>query len=179
LTQDNEIIRQIEDVLQGRQPIQASIIRIWMSCPSLEVKGAVAILLRKCSNRITPPMSTDEICTSFETYYRECLIQNPKDGDWVSNRYVTGHELVNWFRTLWKDPAVPRVYLLRLKNMLRELYLSDESLRNVIVDSVLEHLFEMREVADFFGDWKSDPQLNEAFERARDWTRKDPSKLVS
>ena len=175
--EEREVIQQIHREVEGPEPIKGSHIREWVASPSLQVRAAVISALRRYSEQIAPVLSDQEKFAVFENYYRDCLVQDIRDGDYVPNRYVAGYELANWFKTLWNDPFVPREHLSRIKGMLRDLYLANENLRVPIADAVLEHLFEITEVREFFSDWKSDPKLVEGFERAADWTRKDLTKL--
>jgi len=165
----NEIVREIENAVQSSNSIPAPVVRRWMRVPSIEVQSALADLLLEHSHRIEPPLSMDEICSAVQSYYRQCLIQNFKGRGNIPNRHVAGYELVRWFTSLWSDPAVPRGYLVRLKDMLRELYVESGVPINEIVTAVLEHLFEVPDVQEFFADWKSDPKLSEAFVQAKEW----------
>lgn len=53
--------------------------------------------------------------------------------------------------------------------MLRELCTRGKVPRDEIVTAVLEHLFEDLALQEFFADWKSDPDLNAAFDLAKEW----------
>jgi hypothetical protein len=166
--EDRKTIRQIEAAAEGLAPISAPLVRTWLSSPSLPVRTAATDLLAEHSGRIDPPLSMDEICTAVESYYRDCLIQGI-DNDYVPGRGIAGLELVSWFRSLWRDPSVPREYLARLKTMLRELILEKKVPMIDVVNCVVEHLFEVPEVQEFFAEWKSDPSLAEAFALAKEW----------
>ena len=64
-----------------------------------------------------------------------------------------------------------------LKTMLAELYkTSDREKADRLVNAVIEHLFEVPEIAEFFCDWKSDPVLARGFARAMEWVEKSPTK---
>ena len=105
----------------------------------------------------------EEICNAIQAYYRQCLILALQRTDYVPNRHIAGYELVGWFKSLWGDPDVPREYLARLKAMLRDLLMGSRVPQEALVTAVLEHLFEIPEIAQFFADWKSDPLLGSAF----------------
>ncbi|MGO9640437.1 MAG: hypothetical protein ACLP1Y_03905 [Candidatus Acidiferrales bacterium] len=172
---DLKTIREIEALMRSSEPIPASRVKAWMSCPSIDVQGALTTLMLEHSPRIEPPLSWDEICSALQSYYGKCLLQGVRDSDYAPNRHIAGHDLANWFKRLWNDPSVPRVHLLRLKEMLRELYLHNEGLRNAIVTAVVEHLFETPQIQEFFADWKSDPILARAFDLAKEWGDDHPS----
>ena len=117
------------------------------------------------------------MCSTVQEYYKECLVQNLQTSEYAPNRSIAGLELVGWFRSLWRDPAVPRDYLARLKKMLRGLCLEGKVPQDQMVGAVLEHLFETPEIAEFFTDWKSDPRLRETFDLAMTWGRDHPTSI--
>jgi len=164
-----EAIRDIEGVIQSGKTIEASRVRNWMRMPSIEVQSVLTDLLLEHSEKISPPLSMEEICHSVESYYKQCLIRNFKNNDRVPNRHIAGYELVRWFKSLWQDSAVPRLYLERLKGMLRDLYTSGEVPAHELTTAVLEHLFEEQEIQEFFAEWKIDAQLSDAFSLAKEW----------
>jgi hypothetical protein len=167
---DLETIRQIQDAVQGTWNIPASQVRVWLHNPSVEVLGAVTEdIIRRQSRRVDPPLSMEEICSAVQEYYRQCLIQNLQDSDYASNRSIAGLEFVGWFHSLWRDSAVPREYLVRMKTMLRDLCTENRVPQDEIVGAVLEHLFERLEFQEFFADWKCDPLLSRAFAHAKEW----------
>lgn len=113
----------------------------------------------------------EEICSTVQEYYRQCLIQNLQDSEYAPNRSIAGLELVGWFQSLWRDSAVPRDYLVRLKTMLRDVCAQNKVPQDQMVGAVLEHLFETPEIAEFFADWKSDARLSKAFDLAMNWAK--------
>ena len=173
---DDETIREIENSVKGTKQIAASQVRRWLRHPSVEVLGAVTQHIVRQSRRVEPPLSMEEICSTVQEYYRQCLLQNLQNTEYAPNRSIAGLELVGWSQSLWRDSAVPREYLARLKTMLRDLLIQNKVPQDQLVGAVLEHLFETPEIADFFADWKSDARLGTAFESAMDWAKDhDPS----
>jgi hypothetical protein len=169
---DRDTIQQIESAAQGPGMIPASRVKSWLGrAPSVEVLGAIRHHIVRQSRRVEPPLSMEDICSIVQEYYRQCLIQDRQDSDYVQNRSVAGIELVDWFRSLWRDDAVPREYLVRLKAMLFDLCIDPKIPQEAMVGAVIEHLFEMPEVAEFFADWKDDSRLSEAYDRAMDWAK--------
>jgi hypothetical protein len=166
-----KIIHEIETAASGTKRIPAAKVREWSRLESVEVLGAVTVHIMQNTRRVEPPLSMEEICSTVQRYYRECLIQNLQASQYAPNRWIAGHDLVTWFRTLWRDSAVPREYLVRLKTMLRELSVENRIPQDHLIGAVLEHLFETPEIAEFFADWKSEPQLAEAFDRAMEWAK--------
>jgi hypothetical protein len=107
----------------------------------------------------------------MRNYLRRYVLENLQNTEYAPNRSIAGLELVGWFQSLWRDSAVPREYLVRLKTMLRDLLLQNKVPQDQLVGAVLEHLFETPEIADFFADWKSDARLGRAFKSAMDWAK--------
>jgi len=167
--EDLKVIKEIERTNLGSGPIPAALVRNWLAFPSLPVRAVAESLARAQFQRIEPSLSMEEVCDAVEVFYKECLIQGLKDSEYVPNRSIAGYGLVRWFRFLWKDPAVPREYLVRIKTMLRDLFLEKKVPMLDLVNSVLEHLFEFADVQEFFSEWKSDPVLAEAYALAKEW----------
>lgn len=168
---DTKMIREIETAARGIQKISASKVKSWLDNPSVEVLGAVNAQIMRNTRRIEPPLSMEEICSAVQEYYRQCLLQNLQKSQYAPNRSIAGLELVGWFQTLWRDSAVPREYLARLKTMLRQLCVEDKVPPDQMAGAVLEHLFETPQIAEFFGDWRSDSRSSKAFDLAMDWAK--------
>lgn len=140
----------------------------WMRCPDLNARGALYSLITDgaCARLVTPPLEFDDYYPFVVEYLEECIEQNP-DGEWVDSRYIAGHQLVSWIVDFWKNPAVPRAKLAEIKSRLAELYKrGDADVRDGVVNGVLEHLFETRELAKYFKDWEPDPILGRAYRDA-------------
>jgi hypothetical protein len=163
------VIREINEAFQSSEAILLPRVRNWMSSQSLAVRANVVDLITAQAGRIAPPLSTHEIFGFLRDYYRECLIRDDQDSDFVPNRHIAGYDFVRWFKTLWCDPTAPREHIESLKSLLRELYVQALVPQDDIVTAVLEHLFESAEIQDFFADWKSDPELSRAFNLAKEW----------
>jgi hypothetical protein len=55
----------------------------------------------------------------------------------------------------------------------------DAGVRDALLNAVLEHLFENRELADFFKDWLDDPALAEVYRDALLWTTEMPTRQIT
>jgi hypothetical protein len=177
MTQDEtRVINRIQEAIQGPQKVPASEVKNWLRHRSLDVLSVATDLILEHSRKIEPPLTMQEICDAVRDYYRRCL-QEDRESEFVPSFHMAGYELVRWFRKLWGDPDVPREYLGDLKTMLAELYkASDEKKADRLVNAVIEHLFEMPEIAEFFANWKSDAALSTGFARAMEWVEKSPTK---
>ena len=51
------------------------------------------------------------------------------------------------------------------------------TLKRAVVDGTLEHLFEEKELRQFFADWKADSQLKTAYDEAQLWADTQAKKV--
>jgi hypothetical protein len=143
----------------------------WMKDDNLEVRAALyqMIVDRKRGSRVQPPLTFDDYFGFVVPFLVQC-IKEDCEGEWTENRSLSGHSLKNWFVGLWDDEAVPREKLYKLKLLLETLYKEgDTSTRDVVVNSILEHLFERHDMREFFADWAHDSGLAEAHRDALLW----------
>lgn len=155
-------------------PIPREKVLRWMQSDDIEALGAVYALMadQRHHQRVDPPVLLSDSHLFLMRYYERCFLENP-DGRWSSSRYEAGWDVVNWFASLWDDRDVPRELLHELKQWLAKLYKNgDEALRTCLVTATLEHLFERREIAKYFEDWKKDLLLKQAYEDALLWPEK-------
>ena len=149
--------------------VALSDVQKWVRSSDIEILGFTHALLSDRRFRIEPPISLSEYIEFTQRYYERCLKENP-DGDWSDSRYSAGADLVNIFVSLWKDSSVPRPLLAQLKAWLGKLYKQgDAEIRTCIVQATLEHLFEYKDVREFFSDWENDAVLTKAHTEASEW----------
>jgi hypothetical protein len=149
--------------------VPLSDVRQWFKSEDIEVLGFASGLVHDARFRIEPPLTPHEYKTFVMHYYGRCLKEDPK-GEWADSRYSAGSTLVNIFASFWRDSSVPREILKELKTWLGRLYAEgDESIRTCIVNATLEHLFEQKDIREFFSDWKKDPVLTIAHKEACEW----------
>src|SRR5260221_6426555 len=89
------LVRQIEGVgAEFDQPISLDQLRVWMTAPDVESRGAVHAMLAQEQVRscITPPLPWDDYFKFVKDYLFRCLRENP-GSDWASTRYEAGWEL--------------------------------------------------------------------------------------
>lgn len=155
-------------------PIARDLVLRWMQSADIEILGATYALISDVHHlsRIDPPLSLADTHPFMRHYYDRCLREDP-DGEWSDSRYSAGWDLVSWFGSLWKDPAVPRQVLKDFKEWLATLYREgDKDLRECIVTATLEHICEDPNIAKYFADWKLDPELEVAYRKAMLWSEK-------
>lgn len=144
-----------------------------MGVPDLEVRGALysKIANAECAKHVDPPLQFDDYFHFVVPYLEQCIEQNP-DGEWAESRYLAGHALVAWVIDFWNNKEVPREKLADVKRRLGDLYRrGDEGVRDGVLNGVLEHLFENRQLADYFKDWKTDPVLGRPYSDALLWAK--------
>src|ERR1043166_8892179 len=150
------------------ETIDRSLLQEWMRADDLVALGVVYYMLfdGRFNRRIVPPLTLDDYLDFTLPYYGRCFREDP-DLPYASPRYTAGWDLASWFKKLWRDPAVPRDALRRIKSWLAETYKdANDDVRQAIVTATLEHLFEDKGVRQFFGDWKEAPVLGTAYAEA-------------
>jgi len=149
--------------------LQLADITRWSKSDDVEILGFTSAMIHDARFRINPPLMPDEYRAFVMHYYERCLKEDPK-GKWADSRYSAGAALVNIFASLWRDASVSRKVVRELKDWLTRLYLEgDEPLRICLETATLEHLFEQKDIRDFFADWKTHPVLAEAHRKASEW----------
>lgn len=164
-------LKEITDFLDSRYSISLDVVMDWMRSKDIETLGAVFAIMteNKHYKRITPLLPEETVYTFCKDYLLRCLVED-KEGEWALSRYAAGDTINRWFKNLWRDKGASRDKICDLKNMLAHIYKSgDQKLRRCIVDSCLEHLFEERDIAEWFADWKNDPVLGTAYKETIEW----------
>jgi len=170
----DKIVAELTRPPQDSRPIKDVDVRRWMKETDSEVRGATCSLLMESrhANRITPPLHFDEVFDWASRYYEWCLRTDPQ-GEWVDTRWTAASDTASWFIVLW-DEGRDRSYLDQMKALLADLYVKGSpDLRDALEHGCLEHLFERRDIREFFGSWKRHPQLVIAYEEASRWSRND------
>ena len=149
--------------------VPLSDLRRWLKSDDIEIVGFAHSLIDDDRFRIEPALTVNEYKDFLKHYFERCLREDPQ-GEWSDDRYSAGREMVNIFASLWRDSSVPREVLKELKVWLGDLYKEgDEKIRKCLVNATLEHLFERKDIREFFSDWKNDKVLAVAHKEASDW----------
>jgi hypothetical protein len=165
-----EIVSYFEKGKTDSSAIPRSEVMRWIASDDPEVIGAAYTLLVDAAfaDRIVPAPSFDEIFEFFLRYYEFCLTTDPQ-GEWVDDRFNAGCEFVRIFVGYWEEGLDQR-YFVTMKSLLRRLYLEGSpDLQQTIVQAIVEHLFEKEPIRIFFGDWRDDPQLRQAYSEGSEW----------
>lgn len=145
-------------------PIDAAAVRRWLETDDLKAMGALAALFSepRFDSRIKPPLSPEEYYPFFRDYYFRAIVENPS-GEWAHSASEAGYEFAHWFREIWSDPD-SRSVIPDLKEALTRTFLAaTPEVRERMLLSALELMFEDQEIIDYFADWKDDPILLEAY----------------
>ena len=141
----------------------------WMRADDIECMGATYSLITDHFDRIQPALQFDEYQPFVLRYFQRCLWEDPQS-EWAETRYGAGHNIIGWFAWSWRDPDHRTSTVAELKEWLASLYVAgDSEVRTCLVHATLEHLFENREVAEYFADWKERPVLSTAYAEAMEW----------
>jgi hypothetical protein len=142
----------------------------WMKSDDIDAQGALYSLLfdSGLTPRILPNLEFEHYIEFTLPYYERCFRENPRSA-WADSRYSAGWDLANWIKYLWSEnkyrPAVDEI-----RDWLALLYKSaDADLRRCIVDATLEHIFEVKGIAQRFVKWRKDPELKTAYAEAMEW----------
>ncbi len=153
----------------GHGPIARDRVIEWMRTDDIESMGAIYSLIADHFDRIEPELPFDEYHPFVLTYLQRCLLEDPQS-EWTETRYGAGHSINGWFVGSWRDPSQRTSTIAELKEWLAALYVAgDAEVRKALVQATLEHLFENREVAEYFSDWKEHPVLSTAYDEAMKW----------
>lgn len=152
-------------------PVPREKVERWMQSGDINVQGAVYnfILEEKCLSRVQPPLEFEDYNQYILNFYERCIIENP-DTEWVLSRYIAGYEFVNYFKWAWNIPELNRKVLEGFKKWLGDLYKrGNEEVRICIITSIIEHLFENKNISKFFNNWKEDLILQTAYSEGMVW----------
>jgi hypothetical protein len=179
---NNGVIETIVSTFGGDEPsgageIPKEQVLDWMRSPDIQVRGCIFSMICEYerATHVKPPLGFEDYYGFIVPYLEQCIEENP-DGEWLSSRYLAGHELVRWIVYSWKDDSVPRGKFQEFKERLAALYKrGDEGVRDAVLNAVLEHLFENSLLAEFFNDWLDDPVLAPVYRDALSWTTENPT----
>jgi len=148
-------------------------LRGWMHRPEIEVQAAIYDLVTSSERveKLVPDLTFEDCLAFMPAFFSRCITENPNT-ELTLSRWEAAMEFLGWFGNLWDDPSVHKSVLSEAKDQLRKLYLEgDSDVRKALIQGTLEHLFENASVREFFADWLSDPELQEAYEEAAEWSR--------
>lgn len=152
----------------------------WARSTNIEVLGLLYRYLSTAQylHRIVPSVTREEVVSMAINYLGRCVIEDPQ-GTHTHNRYEAGWEIVSLFRGLWKWNESRPQECERMKQWLAGIVKAgDREVQSCIVNATLEHLFEEKEIANFFKDWNEDPALGRAYADAMLWPEQGGSSPI-
>ena len=157
-------------LLESDQPIPQAQVVVWMRSEDLRVLGALYVLTDKAWDRIQPTVDRDTICAFILRYYMRCIEEGPPSEDFVLSRYEAAHTMAGWIKHLWGKRPETDAILEQVATTLKHAYLQgDDAIKEGLVNGVLEHVFEERDLIKLFQDWKQDGRLRGAYDAALEW----------
>lgn len=168
-------LKQIESVFGNpKAVVSKEQVDHWKQSVNIEVLGAVAELLlnKKLYKLIEPKPTVNDYYPFLYQFYTQCM-KNDCEGEWCPSRYIAAYELRNFIEGIWnnKSNGIEKIKK-NFKHRISDFCINaDEDLKDVIINGLLEHLFENNEIKVFFFDWKKNVVLNEFFECALDKSR--------
>jgi hypothetical protein len=167
--QDASPLTEIVAEFDKTTPIARDTVKRWMETEDIEAMGALMNLLadKKHFQRIDPPLAFQEYFPFAMHYYERSIRENP-DGEWSDSRTTAGWDFAKWFIHLWENRSTYDTEIRKLKSLLRRLYEGgSQEFRSALVTSILEHLFQKPDIADYFADWQNEPLLNPVYAEAK------------
>jgi hypothetical protein len=156
---------------QTKEVAKAEVVS-WMKSPDIQVQGAISYLLLEHPERarkIKPPLDREDYEVFLQSYLARCIREDPT-GEWAHSRYFAGYAVVAWLLGHWRRGDLEPGYAESWKTWIRDLYLTgDEKVRDAVVNGILEHLFEVKQMRKRFTDWRDHPELRVAYELACEW----------
>lgn len=169
---DKHFLRDIEQYRDSGGPIPVHLVKSWMESTDIDVLGQVADLITYPPQweRIEPPLEEEDMEEFLLSYYRRCILEDPKS-DLADSRYGIGSVILGWFDAVPREAEVAdQRFLLRVKHLLSLLYVGgNQDVRDAIVCGALEHILEDTRWRTFFADWQEDSSLRSGYERALAW----------
>ena len=157
-------------LLGSDQPISQTQVVAWMRSEDLRVLGALYVLTDKAWDRIQPPLDKDATCAFILRYYMRCIQEGPSSEEFVLSRYEAAHAMARWIKHLWGKRPETDTDLQQVTTTLKQAYLQgNDAVKGGLVNGVLEHVFEERDLVELFQDWKQDGRLRCAYDAALEW----------
>ena len=143
--------------------------------------GAVHVIISKpeIEQAIDPPLSFKDHFNFRLVYYERCFFENP-DIEWADGSHAAGWTAASWICSIWNDQQTPKTTHKEIKKWLASIYIKgDERVKECLINATLEHIFEVKPIAQFFKDWRKDPVLKIAYETAMLWPKRGGKSLIS
>ncbi len=144
----------------------------WIESDDIEILGLLFYILDQRNNLIESFPSMEKTIKFYIYYFRRCLIEDPQS-DWADNRYIAAYDLMRLYKALRKDICVPLNFLKDIRVMIRDVYkIGNKDVKESVINGVLEHLFEDKDIQLEFDEWRNDSELSKAYYEALEWSHR-------
>lgn len=162
-------IEKIEKYLHSDEFISKSEVINAMESGDIEVLGAAYILTDKAWSRIKPELTMEEQCNFMKKYLLHCIAINTDSTDYVYSGFEAAWELANWIKHLQSIRGTKIIIEDVVKELTSIYKQANEETKNRIETGAIEHIFEDYRIIYYFKNWKSDPELKDAYLRCLEW----------
>lgn len=163
-------VQSVQQHFESDGTVHLEEVKRWLKSADIDVAGATFTFLLEPEHfrKVKPDIRQDVFLNISFDFLEECMRRDPKS-EWAPSRYEAAHTLNNLIRKSWTEIS-PRLAEW-IKGRLGQFYLSsDDSVRLSLETGTLEHLFEDREIRQYFSGWNNDQGLRGAFQRSCDWS---------
>ena len=167
-------INKIEKIftVNSNETIPKQQVNKWIESKNIEVLGATVELIMdsKYYTRIIPELTFEDYYPFIFDYYVKCM-QNDYEGEWCHSRYLAAYELKSFIESLWDDKQIAKETRSKIrkdiKSKLSDLCSkADFKLKDVLINGLLEHLFDIKSIKSYFNNWQKHDILNIYYECA-------------
>jgi len=161
-------VQAICDRMMRNEAIHAHEVVAWMQSGDLELQGAAFETLtgHPLVGTVDADVANDFL---FQYLVAALIAETEPPSVFGLSPYLAGHEIAGLYRRFRQKGYAPR-WLARMRDELARLYISGDSRRkDVVVNGVVEHIFEEPACRGDFEGWKRHPVLGKAYSDALEW----------
>jgi hypothetical protein len=174
---------EIDKALASDQTIPREKVVSWISASSdLRTLSKLYRLTRDRYYQIQPELGGPLTCALIQRYLLQCVQQDVKDekenladSDKIRGRWEAAESLHIWFRYLIESGNNHEVLTTAAKAVTEVFLSGSDGVRDAIETGFLEHALETEGLWPYFENWREDPRLKEAWERALEWGKAHPN----
>ena len=142
----------------------------WIASKDLEIWAVLYVLTDKAYWRIKPEVGMIATCNFIKNYLLRCLAENPDAGGYIHSGYEAARELAGWLKHLENLGTDTDHVIREVASDVEALFRgSDRDGQERIINGFFEHVFERPSLRRFFGGWRGEPELCEAYTLASEW----------
>ena len=146
---------------------------------NMEVIGALEELITDPNyyNKIVPSLDFNDYYPFLFNYYINCMQNSYYNSNWILSPYLAAYSLKDFIEHIWANnldmSKKDKLKIINdIKNKLKYLAKrADNNFKLVLINGLLEHLFENQEIKFFFNDWTNDIVLKKYYDSALNKTK--------